>query len=192
MPTKGDYLSADTIRAIQQGSADADEELYRYISEGSIRYWIYSKIRRTEDAEDVIQDSFLIALQEIRDGKILDENSGPTYVRSIIWHRIIAWYRWMYREQKSLDIDTNFLILRDRNPDPMKVVCIREEKARIEKAVQELPTQRQRLLMHRLVVLGEDDKDVRKKMKLTTNQFRTDKSEGKKALIDIVSRMKAA
>lgn len=205
MPTKGNYpLTAKVVKAIQCGSAGAEEYLYHYMTRGRVRYWIFSKLNCPEDAEDLIHDAFIDVVKGIKNRNIRKLNAGPAYVYGVILNKLHDHYAGLEQKRLVIPIDegrnlswhgirgsksrfrNEYLTVKDPRPSPVKVISIQEQRDKLKRTLQRLP-EGQREVMRRVLFLEQTQDEVEKGMKITSTQFRLFRWRGKKNLTNLLS-----
>src|SRR3989339_516899 len=86
---------ANNQTTISQWVASYTNDLYR---------WAFQKTSNSEVAKDLVQDTFLAAVEQIKNFQ--GTSSPKTWLFSILNHKIIDYYRSKVKEPKSLDSST--------------------------------------------------------------------------------------
>ncbi len=133
-----------TVNAARR-DARAFGELYRLLVDRVFRY-LYSRVGSRSDAEDLTAQTFLAAYEALP--RLRQDDRFLPWLFSIARSKLNDHYR-RRRPLSPLDPDGN----RSEGQDPLALVILAEQDARLSGLIQALPEQEQELL--RLRYLGE-------------------------------------
>ncbi len=92
-------ISTEQVRAIQQGNADAIAELVRTYTERIYRFVYHQVGGREEDTEDIVQETFLAALQSAH--RFRGDARVSTWLYSIAAHKVADYHRRQRRRKEE-------------------------------------------------------------------------------------------
>lgn len=126
-------------------------QLYQKYAQTLLKYLI-SSLRERQDAEDVLVEVFLAAL-EYRGLARLNEYQQFAWLLSVARHKVADWYRATKRlSQASLDQMTPFLQEPVSKEDQPETIALkREEYALLQRLIMRLPKTQQDVLQLRFI-----------------------------------------
>jgi RNA polymerase sigma-70 factor (ECF subfamily) len=162
------------VRRIQQGDVDAFEVLVRRYMERAYRV-AYRVLQHRQDAEDLVQDSFLRALERI-DQCAPDRPFGPWFFRIVTTQGLNARRQRKRREMAALPED---VVATGNTPD----VDVERagERARLHAAMARLPKQ-QRLIVQLSELDGFSSQEIADMLDLAAGTVRWHLHEARAAL----------
>lgn len=141
---------------IRAGDRVAEHELGAHYTR-AIRAIVRRHCRPGEpQVDDIAQDVLTDILKRLREGSIDDPRALPHYLQITIRNACTAWYK---REQRLVHDDEE-QIDTDRHSDPVDLNAHRQRKQLIRALLEELPTRRDRELLHRFYLLEESRETV--------------------------------
>jgi len=171
-----DHNYPQLISRIRAGETNAMEELYRTFQPG-LR-WLIIRALGTQDADDVVNDTFCAAFKMIQQGAVQDPERLAGYIRGIARIQILnnIQSRVFGRERESeLDCGKG---APDSQPSPEELAQVVESRAVVHEALSGLP-ERHREVLVRFYLQGQGSEEICREMSLTPTQFRLAKSRAK-------------
>lgn len=158
---------ADRIRS---GDSSAERELYLRYARG-LRFLVRQRDNDDQLAQDVVQDCFRIALQQLRSGRLENPDALAGFLRGITLN-LISEYRRAGRRANlaEFDEDTPDLCV-DESSGPLEVTTRSERRDLIRRLIAELPVERDRQLLWRYHVLDQDKPAICAALNLTPDHF---------------------
>ena len=149
---------AEIAERVQAGAAGAENELYERYRRG-IAMILRQMTRTREDAEDLFQETFRLALEKIRGGDLREPDRLPQFMNSVARNLAISQYRKRTRRggDESLEaVDEKVFAIGGGQYEKLQ----RQQKASLALGVlKELPNPRDRELIYRFYI-AEDDKSA--------------------------------
>jgi RNA polymerase sigma-70 factor (ECF subfamily) len=160
---------AGLVARIRDGDRGAEEELIARYSRG-----VALILRRSASVavvvEDLYQEVFLRAVEKIRGGEVRDPERLSGFICGLARNLAIDYFRRRTSQAESL-VDGHDIAVPDQSPSPLAQVLQIEDARRIRQVLGELPSERDRQVLHRFYI-GEEDKDqICMDLKLTSLQF---------------------
>lgn len=170
MTVLGDASPADLVRRIRSGDPRAEEELIARFGEG-LTFLLRRWTRGHDDAEDLYQETFRLALEKIRRGEVRDPERLAGFLRSLARNLSIEHYRKAARRgAREEEIDT---AADTANPDTGQLgQLLRKEKTTlVRRLLEELGSDRDRQVLFRFYIAEEDKESIRTDLGLTAPEF---------------------
>jgi len=162
------------VRRVQQGDIDAFDVLVRRYLERAYRV-AYRVVQHRQDAEDLVQDSFLRALERI-DQCATDRPFGPWFFRIVMTQGINARRQRKRRETSALAED---VVAGGISPD--LEVERATEYARLHAAIDRLPSQ-QRLIVQLSELEGFSSQEIAEMVDMAAGTVRWHLHQARAAL----------
>ena len=182
MITKDDFASADTliiVNAIQDGSAEAEECLYRAISR-QFRYFAIRKVGPAQ-ADECLHDTFIVLVKKLRQGALRDPNALWQYARTILKRKMLDVQMERRRWSDSTTFDDVAYSFADAAPSPEQSYYQVARNNVMQQALCRLRPREREILVR--FYLEEQAPDlICRSMQLTHTQFRLLKSRSKSRL----------
>ena len=164
----------DLVRRVQSGETEAFDALVgKYVRRA--RAIAHRLMQNREDADDLVQDAFLRALERI-DGFDPDRPFGPWFFRLLVNTGLDT-----LRRLKRPTTEADPMDVPDPGPRPDQQVERSEVRSRFEQALAELPP-RQRLVVMAHEVDGLDTRDIAETTGTSQATVRWHLHAGRKAL----------
>jgi RNA polymerase sigma-70 factor, ECF subfamily len=157
--------TADLVRRIIAGNPQAEAELVERYNRG-----VTFIIRREAAAEDLIQDTFRIALEKIRRGDVREPDKLSGFICGIARNLVIDYFRRAEREDSLTKIEEAKLLL-DPAPNPEKELLRRDLARIVRQVINELPRERDRQVIFRFYIKEEEKQEICKDLGLTSLHF---------------------
>jgi len=141
-------LEQELIKKAQKGEKQAFAALYDTYVEAIYRF-IYLKIGRKADAEDITQQVFLNAWQNIQR---YNYKGFPfsSWLYKIAHNAVIDFYR-SYNNQAKIELESAEEIIQENGPNQEQEIDSNLDLERIKKAIQQLPPDQQSIIIMRFV-----------------------------------------
>lgn len=133
-------LGRMSVKEKQANSAAAMQRLFREHCNVLLRR-ARARVSNRDDAEDVVQDSFLKLLEK---GSLEDINSLSAYAATIVRNVIIANFRRSALEGRNSPRELQ--LANERSIDAAEIVEAREERLAIQEALNRLPERQRRIM----------------------------------------------
>jgi RNA polymerase sigma factor (sigma-70 family) len=164
------------MKMIQAGDPQGEEQLYGIFTRG-LRYLAIRKLGY-EQADECVHDTFIALAQKIKQGAIREPAALLGYARTILERKILE----IHSERRKWRVDVDFEVLAnttaDHAPNPEKLY---EAEARIQVMKHALRQLRpkEREILERFYLEGQNPDQICREMNLTSTQFRLLKSRSK-------------
>jgi RNA polymerase sigma-70 factor (ECF subfamily) len=171
-PRKFDEQSspAGLVARIRNGDRGAEEELIARYSRG-----VALILRRSASVaaavEDLYQEVFLRAVEKIRGGEVRDPQRLSGFICGLARNLAIDYFRRRTSQAESLVGSGHDIPVPDQSPSPLAQVLQIEDARRIRQVLTELPSERDRQVLHRFYISEEDKDRICVDLKLTSLQF---------------------
>lgn len=162
IPAAGDP-SAETARIrelalrIAAGDPAAESELIQTFSRG-LFYFLQRQGKTREQADDLHQEVFRIALERLRGRGIDDPAAVGAFLRGVAVQLMRGEWRKDARRKTDADEDA-VAVAEDRRDGALPELLRKERAALVRRAISELPIERDRLMLHRFYV-AEESRDA--------------------------------
>ncbi len=163
----------------KQGSKKACYELYRLYSKAMLNI-AFRIVGHMDEAEDVLQESFLDAFNKIKDFR--QETTFGLWLKQIVIHRSINLLRkrkleWVEMQEDQLEN------LADEEPEDNEEQVLKEEQ--IKEAMKELP-EGYRVVLSLYLLEGYDHEEIGQILNIAENTSRTQFLRAKRKLTEIL------
>lgn len=183
-------IAVDLVRDIRTGSSRAEAAMIERYSDG-LRYLILRRVHDPERAQDLLHDTFCIAIAKLRDTNIEDPPRLAGYLRGIAVRVCCNAGRRQRREPNVADAE-----IVERMPDhaPRQFEQLSREQTRsaIRALLQSMPVARDRELLTRLYVHDEDKQEICRALQLDSLHFNRVLHRAKKRFRQVLEKTTAA
>jgi len=174
-------LQLELVEQCKLNDRMAQMKLYKQYCDGmfcvAMRF-----LKNSDDAEDVLQESFIKAFQRIHQFK--GEVTFGAWLKRIVVNGSIDFLK--SKHQKTIELDEGYMhIADDENWEVDETVSINEVKNRIE----ELP-EKYKYVVQLFLVEGYDHKEISEILAISETASRTRLLRGKKYLKEALSELK--
>lgn len=165
--------SNETPEAIAAGIEKGDKNAERALIEKyqKILYFVLSnRTRDPELAKDLVQDTFVIVLEKLRNNSLEDPSKLAAYLQSTAINLYIGEVRKSERRKTSADTELIESVSENEGDQYRRVL---QEQARIavRKHIAELPQERDRKILHRYYLEEKDKEEVCSELDLDHRHF---------------------
>jgi len=179
--------SAEWVQRILAGDADAEQELISRF-QNSIRLII---LRRTGDpqlANDVSQETFMLALQKLRAGEVRNPDSLPAFLRQIAINISIHHYR---KERRFVSTDQDALDQKVvHHPQHEHELDTRKLRESLEMALNNLGKPRDQEILRRFYLRDEDKEEICQDLQLSEAHFDRVLFRARQRMRNLINRKK--
>lgn len=152
MACTSNSTDANLIRDYIQGD-EKSLELLIYKHKSKIYNFIFSKVRDSEVAEDVFQETFIKVIKTLKNGSYNEEGKFLSWVMRISHNLIIDFFRKTNRmpkfEARSDDYDV-FQFIKDDSPNAENTLINKQIVNDLQKLILELPLDQKEVLNMRI------------------------------------------
>jgi RNA polymerase sigma-70 factor (ECF subfamily) len=185
--TKEITRSADLVSRIRQGDQRAEDEFVEHYHRGIWRI-IKQDVRNHSDVNDLCQETFRMALEKIRRGDVREPEKLSAFITGLAKNIVIDYHRRMARrDDRHLNIEAAEQ-LADPAPSPLDEVLRKERTQIARQVISELPIARDRALLLRFYIIGDDKERICAELGLTSLQFNRVLFRALKRCRDLVQR----
>ena len=164
------------VERIRLGEHEGMEELYRMFSKG-VRYYLCHHLG-PQELDDRVHDTFVTVVQAIRRGDLRDPERLMGFVHTIVKRQISAHVEQAVRVRENrAGLESGGEICGD-GLNPEESIFCRQKEQIMERLLQETP-RRDREILTRFYLLGENRRQICSEMKLSYTQYRLLKSRAK-------------
>jgi len=157
----------DLASRIAQGSREAEEELVRRFARG-VELIVAHAVSNQSVVEDIRQDTFRIAIENIRRGQLQDPNKIAAFVCGIARNLAITYYRRPARAEVG---DLPLTMLADSHATQLESL-LREEKAGLVRTIlAEMSSERDRDILRRFYLLEHPKESICHDLGLSSLHF---------------------
>lgn len=157
----------ELVRAIRENLPGASDELVKRFGQG-VRFALRRESHRPFILEDLFQETFCIALEQIKQGKLKECNSLGSFLYGIA--RLTAWdtnRAEKKRQDRYVPLTSDVLV----HQDPYHQLQRRESAQIVRKVIHQLTNPRDREVIFRVYLAEEDRAQICQDMALTPQQF---------------------
>lgn len=151
-------VSADLVARIASGDRAAEQEMYGRYARGLV----FLVKHRTGDhglAEDVCHNTFITAIEKLRQGAIDKPESLAGYLRGIAENKLTGNWRKDVRRGTTVDSEAIERAI-DERQSPMDEVSSNQTQAAIRRLLDELPVARDRDILISVYLRDEDRESI--------------------------------
>jgi len=146
------------VRSVQNGDNRAETEIIERYTRG-LRFLLRRKTRNPELAEDLLQETWAIALVKIRNGGLTDPGRLAGYLCGIAKNLAANELRRVTRQRTSVNSEIVDLIP-DNSSNPFRLVSRAEVCKQVSKLLDSLKKERDREILKRFYVQEEDKESI--------------------------------
>ena len=167
---------AELVQNIRAGDANAMEKLYQVFARG-IRLYLCRQLG-LQDVDDKVHDTFLIVVQEIKNGELREPDRLMGFVRTIA-RRLVAGHidQMVHRRRDNVPVESGIAIS-DNSATPEQDVLGREKVDIMFEVLRDM-SGRDRDILTRFYLYEQSQETISREMDLTPTQFRLLKSRAK-------------
>jgi RNA polymerase sigma-70 factor (ECF subfamily) len=182
-PGDGDLESrrmAALVTQIQDGSADAMQELYELVLDcaGPYLRWRLGSPNVQAEMDDRLHDTYLAAVEAILSGTIREPERLMGFVRTVVRHQATAAIRRAMHRRKTAGPADGGDGLADQRPNPEGSRIEAEQMEMMDSLLRHMK-ERDRKILVRFYLDGHSQEQICAEMNLTPTQFRLHKSRAK-------------
>lgn len=161
-------VATELVRRIGGGDVAAEAELVARYGPG-LRYLLRHLVADPAAAEDLHQETLVVALAKLRRGELRDPDKLPAFLRGTARNlaRGERRRRWRWSDLPAEE----FSEARDRSRGPLGELLLGEEMALVRRLLGELPSPRDREVLLRFCVAEEDKERICADLGLSRLQF---------------------
>ena len=161
-------ISIQLATRIGQGDASAEVELVEQYSTG-VKLILLKRTGNQQLSKDLSQDTFIIALQKLRDGKIHKPESLAAFLRQTAVNLSIEHFR---KEKRYVHQEDGIIALQTPHIDQKAENVDRQYAGKLLKSIiQELANSRDREILQRFYLLDEDKTEICTALELSAAHF---------------------
>ena len=134
--TKEQDAESALVKKLIQGDASAIQNLVACYADDVYRFVFNQVGGIAQDAEDIVQETFIAALKSIR--RFRGKSKLRTWLFSIAVHKVIDQQRWQAR-RPQIELSEDMLALFTEGPMPERIVEKMEMRQSLRQALMQLP-----------------------------------------------------
>ena len=157
------------VQGVRDGSDDAETELVRRYSRG-LRYLIIKKTGDAELADDLLQETLIIAIRKLREQTLENPQRLAGYLRGIAIRVVLNARRKQSREPYLTDTAA-LESIPDHDRRQFERVSAQETKAAVLELLDSMPVKRDRDLLLRYYVYEEEKSEICRALGLDSLHF---------------------
>jgi RNA polymerase sigma-70 factor (ECF subfamily) len=172
----------ELVEGVQRGDRVAMEELYTSFSRG-VRYY-FCKHLGPADLDDRVHDAYLTVVQSIRSGSLREPEALMGFVKTIIRRQVAAGIDDAVQSRRErADFEVGAFVS-DVRQNPEQEAIGRQKTQLMVQVLQEISS-RDREILTRFYLHGQEQDQICKEMNLSETQFRLLKSRAKARFGDL-------
>lgn len=161
--------SAELVKRIIAGDGRAEEEMIRRYKDG-VSIIITQIVRNPPLAEDLSQETFMKALEKIRQGDLREPEKLSGFICGMAKYIAIDCVRKMRRSSNQEEAGEAEQVP-DPKPNQLEQLCRKERNEIIRRVIHELKIERDREIIFRSYIAEEDKDSICADLGLTREQF---------------------
>ena len=161
--------AADLVRRIAEGDARAEVDLVERCGR-TLRFLTRRFARDEADAEDLYQETLVLALEKIRQGEVREPERLAGFLRSLAKNLSIARYRRRAVDAETAD-DVAVAVADDPRPGPLGDLLHGERMRRTRQLLDELNQPRDRAILFRYYIAEHSSADICGDLGLDADHF---------------------
>ena len=166
----------ELVEGVQRGDRVAMEELYTSFTRG-VRYY-FCKHLGPADLDDRVHDAYLTVVQAIRTGSLREPEALMGFVKTIIRRQVAAGIDEAVQSRRErADFEVSAFVM-DVRQDPEQEAIGRQKTQLMVQVLREI-SPRDREILTRFYLHGQEQDEICQEMNLTETQFRLLKSRAK-------------
>lgn len=172
----------ELVDGVKRGDRGAMEELYTSFSHG-VRYY-FCKHLGPADLDDRVHDAYLTVVQAIRAGSLREPEALMGFVKTIIRRQVAAGIDDAVQSRRErVDFEVSAFVS-DARQNPEQEAIGRQKTQLMVQVLQEI-SPRDREILTRFYLHGQEQDEICQEMNLTETQFRLLKSRAKARFGDL-------
>jgi len=169
-PLEGADPSVELVRRIVSGDPAAEAELVQRFSR-ALSFLARRLTRDEAAADDLYQETFRLVIEKVRGGELRQPERLPGFVSSMARNLFIGSARRGTRRQKWHGDSAATETAPDPAPGQLTRLLARERAATVRHVLAELKNDRDREILSRYYIAGEDKEDICRDLDLTDLHF---------------------
>ena len=162
-------IAAAIVQGIRDGDSDAESRLVERYSNG-LRFLLLRRVHDDERAQDLLQDTFYIAISKLREIDLDNPERLAGYLRGIAIRVALNAGRRRQREPYPMEVEAVAQIP-DREPRQFDHVAREQSVAAVHKLLRAMPVKRDREILTRFYVEDQDKEEICKALNLDSLHF---------------------
>jgi RNA polymerase sigma-70 factor, ECF subfamily len=159
---------SDLVDRIRRGNKEAENVLVQRYSRG-VSFVIREMTQSVSDVEELAQQTFMLAIEKIRQGAVREPERLSGYICGIA--RKLAWVHLKKTRLRNLTAIDEIELVVDSNSGPFEQLLRKEEAEIVRQVIKELRVPRDREIITRHYLHDEDRKSICASLSLTNVQF---------------------
>ncbi len=164
-----DQAAIELARRIGSGDAAAEGELVERYSKG-VLFLLRRMTRDRALADDLHQETFRVVLERLRGASLEEPGKLPAFVLRTARNLFLAGYRKRVRRGEHHDLAPPESVP-DPAPGQLEEVLRAERRAQVRQVIEELPTERDRLILLRYYAADQDKERICADLNLSAQHF---------------------
>jgi RNA polymerase sigma-70 factor (ECF subfamily) len=162
--------AAALVAQMRAGDSRAEDEFVRRYTHG-VTVILKRQCGSDPFVEDLRQETFRIALAKIRLGEVVDPGRLSGFVASLARNLAIDHYRRVKRHAIAPDSEAARRLAPVETPGALDRLLAEERAALVRRALSRLTTERDREILRRFYVAGDDKDDLCRELGLSSAHF---------------------
>lgn len=176
----------ELVEGVKRGDREAMEALYARFTRG-VKYY-FCKHLGPADLDDRVHDAYLTVVQAIRTDSLREPEALMGFVRTIIRRQVASGINEaVHSRRERAEFETSALVM-DARQDPEQEAIGRQRTQLMVQVLQEISA-RDREVLIRFYLHGQEQDAICREMNLTETQFRLLKSRAKARFGDLGRKM---
>jgi RNA polymerase sigma factor (sigma-70 family) len=163
-------VDENLVARIARGDGKAEEALIKRYSR-PVQLLLEKRLRSTEQAADLLQETFLVVIARLRDHGVDDPARLAGFIRQTALNLAISAQRKFLRQRTDTEDDSLMEAIVDSVAGPAELIEEQDLVRLTRQALRELPMERDRDLLWRYLVLGENKEACMATYQLTSEHF---------------------
>ena len=176
--------ATELTRRVQEGDSGAETEMLERYSRG-LRFLLRRKTRDPELAEDLLQETWAVALERLRGDSIDDPARLAGFLSGVARHLALNELRKAGR-QKTTANSTIVELIPDEDNNPIRQASRAEVCKHVQRLIGELGQQRDREILNSFYVLEQDKENICRKLGVDGTHFNRVLFRARQRLRDVV------
>ena len=161
--------SLDLVTRIQSGDRIAEDELIEQYRRG-VAWVIRRQVGEPSATDDLFQKTFLIVLEKIRGGEVREPEKLLGFILAVARNLVIEYFRRERRQASFIELD-DIISVSDPKADQHDQLVQKEKAEIVRRVLEEMSNQRDRELLLRFYLLGEEKEQICVDLQLTSLHF---------------------
>lgn len=161
-------VSFELVNRILAGDAIAENEMINRYRAG-LKAMLFKRTRDRHTAEDIEQDTWVLAVQKIRADELKDKGKLKSFILSIGRNRAVMEYRGAKNQYHDSDDKLADVAVKDSAPE--EDIDKKRMAEVVRKLLLELPKTRDREILRRFYLLDHDKQDICRSYELSPAHF---------------------